>query len=123
MSFMDLSSVVKSLPQSTLILLRPSETAIVAGFRQSAGGETLGQNFSAHVQPTKPREIAKIEGGESIESAISIWTSTELRTADDRLGREADLVEYSSRRYKIVSAGDWSAQGYRKFIGGEVAIA
>ncbi len=74
-----------------------------------------------NVQPTKPAEIRKIEGGESIESAISLWTKTELRTADDNAENEADRVGYRGKRYKIISAADWSGQGFRKFIGGEVA--
>lgn len=120
MADFSLAQVIQELPQVTCVLFRPSQDALVKGYRQGAGEETA-TNFSAHVQPTKPAEIRKIEGGESIESAISIWTNTELRTADDNLGFEADLVEYRSKRYKVISAADWSGQGFRKFIGGEVA--
>lgn len=120
MADFSLASVIMQLPQVTCVLFRPSQGALVKGFRQPPGEETA-TNFSAHVQPTKPAELRKIEGGESVESAISLWTNTELRTADDDLENEADRVEYRSKRYKIISAADWSGQGFRKFIGGEVA--
>lgn len=120
MADFSLASVIMQLPQVTCILFRPSQDAIVKGFRQGAGEETA-TNFSAHVQPTKPAELRKIEGGESVESAISLWTNTVLRTADDNAESEADRVECRGKRYKIISAADWSGQGFRKFIGGEVA--
>ena len=121
MSEFSLSQVIQTLPQSTLHLQRPSFTAITQGRREPIG-ETLNLSFAAHVQPTKPSEIKRIAGGESIESAITIWTETELQTANGVDGQEADLVDYRGRRYKIISAADWSGQGFRTFIGGEVAI-
>ena len=119
MADFSLAQVIMQLPQVTCVLLRPSQDALVKGYRQGAGEETA-TDFRAHVQPTKPAELRKIEGGESIESAITIWTKTELRTTDDDLGNEADRVDYRSKRYKIISAADWSGQGFREFIGGDV---
>lgn len=124
MSEFSLARVIRTLPQSTLQLQRPSVAGRTGGFRDPAG-ELLSTDFVAHVQPSKPAEIKRIPGGESIESAITIFTQTELKTADDIQGLEADLVDHlirgRIRRFKIVSAADWSGQGFRKFIGAEVA--
>ena len=121
MSDFSLAPVIQQLPQSSLKLHRPSEGAIVRGFRQPTG-EALGLKFSAHVQPTTPRELSHIPGGENIESAITVYTNTELKTADETLGHEADRIEYRGRTYKVVSVADWIGQGFRTFICGEVAV-
>jgi len=117
---MQLGHVIDMLPQSQLVLYRPSVGALVKGFRQSAGAGTLGTSFFANVQPTKPAELAKIEGGENVEEAVTIYTKTELRMADDEQGLEADRVEYRNKNYKVMSAADWSGQGFRIFIAGLV---
>ena len=122
MSF-SLGSVIDILPQEHLTMLRPSIGALIKGFRQKMTGEETATPFKGHVQPTTPSVLAKIEGGENIEEAISIYTKFALRGADDRDGLEADRIErkrFPGRRYKIISVEDWDGQGFRVFIAGTV---
>lgn len=118
-SEIDLSDVMQELPHATIFLQRPGVSARVKGVRRPSAPVTRTP-FTANVQPTKARELRKIEGGETVESAISIWTTFELQTANDVKSHEADKVEFDGRLYKVIFAANWSGQGYRKFIAGEV---
>lgn len=113
-----LADVVNELPRSAMTLFRESQGATING-RRRPGGKTSA-SFSGHVQPTTPKELQHIEGGENIEGAITIYTGTVLQTTNDILGTLADHVEHNGQRYKVKSAADWSGQGFRTFIAGIV---
>ena len=115
-----LAQVLHALPRVQLTLLRPAPVARVKGVRQTTGDE-LATPFWGNVQPTTPAEIAKITGGEVVTEAITIFTSTELQTANSETGLEADRVMYDGHAHKVRVAANWARQGFRKYIAARAA--
>lgn len=116
MTDFNLADVVNELPQDTMTRFVQSEGAIIKGVRR-AGGFTSSA-ITGHVQPTTPKELQHIEGGENVEEAITIYTTSVLHTTDDIQSHGADEIGYRNQRYKVISAADWSGQGFRTFIAG-----
>lgn len=122
---MHLGHVIDRLPQEQMTMLRPSLVGVVKGFRDTMDEEQTATRFRGNVQPTTPAELSKIEGGENIEEAITIYTRFELKGADIEEEREADRIERAripGKRWKVISVADWNGQGFRTYICGTVAI-
>lgn len=72
------------------------------------GAET-STPIRAVIQDPKEADIRQLPEGERVESFQTIWTRTELRTADEDAGTEADrVVSENGQTFKItrVSARD-----------------
>jgi len=117
-----MGQALKALPVDHLDCFRDVGGGRVAGFRERTGFEGKTTTFRAHVQPTTPQQMRFLRGagGEEVDEAITIYTKQDLKVTDDKLGLEADRVDYRGKRYKIISAFDWSGQGFRTYIAGPV---
>ncbi len=109
-----------ALPIDRLDRFRDVGGGRVAGFRERTGFDGERTTFAAHVQPSTPQQMRFLPGGEEVDEAITIHTRHELLATNDKLGLEADRIDYRGKRYKILSAFDWSGQGFRTYIAGPV---
>lgn len=90
--------------------------------RWKSGGEELAFEMRAVVQPAQPRDQRHLPEGTDAADAIAIHSKFELETSSESMQREADVVEVSGMgRYEVVSVGDWSDQGFRRYLAGALS--
>lgn len=62
----------------------------------------------ASVQPFQPRELVEEEiGSERMSDAIKIYSDKCLKTVDEKLRKNADMVEYNSELYEVRKVDIW----------------
>ena len=115
---LNMAAALAVMPKTSIRVFRPLAGARVDGFWMDPGQMEPIQGVTAIVQPSTPEEMALIAGGESIDAAVTIYTTHQLLVADDVKGRQADEVLYQDERWKLIQETDWSGQGFRKFIAG-----
>ncbi len=101
----------------TVPILREEAGAYVDG--RYVPGATSAFNIQAVVQPSRPEDLAKIEEGRRTSAGISVWTTTELRTADAPLsgGHQPDVLTFDSETWQAQTVSDWDTHGgYHKVI-------
>jgi predicted nucleic acid-binding protein len=71
----------------------------------------------AVIQDPKEADIRQLPEGERVESYQTIWTRTELRTADEDAGTEADrVVSENGQTFKITRVSARDEAGFYRAI-------
>ncbi len=95
-----------ALPRKLLTAKRPTgATTYVKGDAQD---ETRAEfPFRASVQPLTPEEMELLPEGRRDSEAYRLYTETRLQPANEATGVNADLVEYESVDYEVLSVDRW----------------
>lgn len=119
---MALNSVIGRFKTGTYVVTRAGAGSYVAGVWTPAATSAL--NVDANVQPLGYKEIQLLSEGTHASDSLKMYTTTELRTADEAAGTEADLIAIGSESYKVISVQSWkrskSGGDYYKAILGKV---
>lgn len=103
----DLSDAVDELATGVYLVHRPGVTTFTNGKRVAPA--FVDFTIRALVAPTGGRALERLPEGLRTHETISIFTKTELRTAN-ALG-EADVVEYVGDRWQVQSVERWQQSG------------
>lgn len=75
----------------------------------------------ASVQIAKGDELLRLEEGRRTRSALKIYTTTKLHTANVDNGSQPDILEYKDDEYQVDLVDDWSEEGgYYKVLATKV---
>jgi len=86
------------------------------------GGRELVFVTDAVVQPAQPRDLRNLPEGADAQDAVVIHSPVPMHTVEESQGRPADEVEVEGMGlYRIMSVGDWSGQGFRRYVGGSLS--
>lgn len=89
-----------------LTVRRPdSAVTYVDGIGQPSS--TSNVDITASVQPLRPNEMELLPEGRRDSEAFRLYTATELLPADEKTGRDADIVEYNGKDYEVLSCARW----------------
>ena len=70
-------------------------------------GSTSNVPITASVQPLRANEMELLPEGRRDGEAFRLYTSTELFPADEKTGKNADVVVYNGREYEVLSCARW----------------
>lgn len=63
------------------------------------------------VQPLKPNEILMVEEGRRSRAAFKVYTDTELRTANEKEGLDADILTVEGFNFEVHQVERWRLPG------------
>lgn len=107
MPLIDLSDAVAELASGSYTVRRYTQ-AIVGGRAQRTETGTL--TIVGSVQPATGRDVALLPQGYEVSEALTLFSSTELRTADGA-AQLPDVVEVDGRRFTVQRVERWDALG------------
>lgn len=86
--------------------VRRAASVVAHGFTTEAAPQRLP--IKAVVQPATGKDLQVLPEGKDVEEAISVISTTELRTAEP--GKHpADRIEWSGRVFEVAKVKDWNA--------------
>ena len=65
------------------------------------------ETFVGSFQPVSGREREALPAGVRTSDALTVYTETDLQTADQHAGTQADEVEYDGKRYRVEEVERW----------------
>lgn len=68
-------------------------------------------NASGVIQPASEDDLKMLPEGERSDSAIKVYSKTELRRGDGA-GTESDVIEWLGKRYRVMQSKPWQLHGY-----------
>jgi len=104
-----MADVIALLASGTYSVTRPGITGIDSGRR--VAGVTTSFSITASVQPASGRQMDRLPEGLREREGMTLWTPTELRTAQVSEGIEADLVSIDGSTFEVVAIDRWAALG------------
>lgn len=121
MSLANLAGTIARLSGTpTATVTRGSAGTYIAG-RLTPGALTTTPLAAVNIQPASGRDLLRLPEGVRTRETIAIWTSAELRTADEATGTPADVVGYGGASYQVELVEDWvGLGGFRKAIAAKV---
>lgn len=111
----NVSEALDSDTSEVLTVVRTSGGGYIDGIYNPGTESTFKAIIS--VQQPSPDELQNLPEGERNKDIRKLISNKILRTASDRDSLIADKVIYRGIRYKIISAGDWSAYGHTTAFG------
>lgn len=96
----------KSILKESILVHRKSGGGYVNG-RWVEGVVTTSTHSSVSVQPTSARDLQMLPEGETLEGSVRIFDIEPLYSQDVNAGKEADVVEYNGKRYKVIKVDPW----------------
>ncbi len=88
----------------TLTVNRPSGGARVNG--RWVPGSTSSFTIKTSVQPANGKDLEALEEGQRTSEILKIYPSTELKTIDQHISQEADIVVNDGKNYTVVHVGE-----------------
>lgn len=121
MSLANLAGTVRRLSGApTATVTRGAAGTYTAG-RLTPGATSTTPLAVVAVQPASGRDLLRLPEGLRTRETIAIWTSDELRTANETTGTPADVVGYGGASYQVELVEDWAGLGgFRKAIAAKV---
>lgn len=106
---MNLVDEIFCLGSECIKVIRPATPQIVKGRVIRPEPETF--ESVANVQQADPKTLEQLPEGERNKEALVVHLPCEVFTADVSAGREADVLQLRSKRFKVIQVGDWSREG------------
>lgn len=70
-------------------------------------GSTTPINFTASIQPATGDELDALPEGLRENGMYRLYTDFALRTVNESTKKPADVIDYNSKKYKIVQVEPW----------------
>ena len=105
----DMADVIALLASGTYTVTRPGPTGLASGRR--VAGVTTSFSIVASVQPASGRQMDRLPEGLREREGMTLWTTTDLRTAQVASGIEADLVSIDGSTFEVVAIDRWASLG------------
>jgi hypothetical protein len=75
-------------------------------------GANSATAISAAVQPLSDRDRQALPEGIRTMELLKLYTTFQLRTADEKAGLSADDIVFQGDTYKVVALTNWTSNGY-----------
>lgn len=72
-------------------------------------GVETQETFYASVQPASAKDLQMLPEGERFQDVYNLITYTDLQTASQYTGTNADQIGYRGARYKVIKAPQWDS--------------
>lgn len=92
--------------KETITVYRKSGGEYVNG-RWVEGVADVSEHKNTSVQPVSASDLLMIPEGESLEGVIRVFDVLPLYAQDVDAGKEADIIEYYDKKYKVVRVDPW----------------
>lgn len=103
----DLSGAIATLGTGTYVVTRRVAAAPVGGRRAAPATSTI--SILASVQPATGLVVSRLPEGKRNREAMTLFTVTELKTAQD--GNEPDLIVVDGGIFEVESVERWANAG------------
>lgn len=107
---------------TALVITRRGAGVYTNGLFVAAEPSTL--NIQAAVQPATSKDLLSLEEGQRTKETKAIYSKTELRTADEGTGVQADIVTKDSEYYEVQFVRPWfEVAGFYKALAVRIDLA
>jgi len=121
MSLANLASTIRRLSGSPVATVTRGAAGTYTAGRLTPGALTTTTLAVVNIQPASGRDLLRLPEGVRTRETVAIWTSDELRTANEATGAPADVVNYGGASYQVELVEDWvGLGGFRKAIAAKV---
>lgn len=107
---------IERLCSGSYVVLRTAAGAYDENGRYTAGS-TSTFSINASIQPVSGRDLQRLPEGLRTLDLKSVWSRTQLFTAEAPAGMQADVITVGPHSYQVQTVLDWfSNAGYFKYI-------
>ena len=104
-----MSSPIPALESHTVTLRRYLEGEWVDGVYEN--GPVTESTITGSLQPLRPNEMQLLPEGRRTSQAMKLYTTDEIRTANEETNMQADEVEVDELIFEVFSVEKWTLPG------------